>query len=282
MDRRKVLIIGLGEIGHSNADYMSKKGLAVDGFDINNSAISRAIANGVIRASTTNFAGYQYYIVCISTHQPRDMSEPYLDGMFEIANKLAAEGEEGALVGIDSTVTRGTSSKILNLLHHKMHVVHVPHRFYIHEKQEHGVNQPRVLGGCDACCTEKGREFYNRILGIPLHIVNSVEVAELCKIVENSYRFIEIAFAEELKMFCDRSDINFKDLRAAINTKWNIKILEAKDGIGGHCLPKDSQMFLNLTKDILDTSIIEAAKKVDEKFRIHVARPTEEIQQVIR
>jgi UDP-N-acetyl-D-mannosaminuronic acid dehydrogenase len=98
-------------------------------------------------------------------------------------------------------------------------------------------------------------------------------VAEMCKIVENSYRFMEIAFAEELKMFCDRSGIEFQELRSAINTKWNIKVLEPREGIGGHCLPKDSQMFLNLSKNLLETSIIDAAKKVDVEYRSHIGYP---------
>jgi UDP-N-acetyl-D-mannosaminuronic acid dehydrogenase len=206
------------------------------------------------------------------------MFVPYLDGLLEIAQKLSVEGKTGALVGIDSTVTRGTSNKIMKILQHRMHVAHVPHRFYINEKREHGVQQTRVLGGCDACCVDKARQFYNEILDIPIHIVNSIEVAELCKIIENSYRFMEIAFVEELRVFCDRSGIDFEDLRSAINTKWNIKLLEAKQGIGGHCLPKDSQMFLNLLKNVLDVSIIEAAKKVDEQYRSHIQGSLEKVQ----
>ena len=84
---------------------------------------------------------------------------------------------------------------------------------------------------------------------------------------------MEIAFAEELKMFCDRSGLSFEELRGAINSKWNIKILEAKEGIGGHCLPKDSQMFLNLEKNVLDTTIIEAAKVIDKQYRSHAKLP---------
>ena len=269
-NNNKVLVIGLGQIGYSNAEYMTMKGLKVDGYDISDKAVQRAIDDQVIRKKATNFAGYDYYIICISTHQPSDMFQPYLDGLFEIARQLSYEGKQGALVGIDSTITRGTSEKVLEMLRHKMHVVHVPHRFYINEKHDHGVRQTRVIGGCEPCCIDKARQFYGDLLDIPLHPVESVEVAELCKIVENSYRFMEIAFAEELKMFCDRSGINFADLRSAINTKWNIKVLEPRDGIGGHCLPKDSQMFLNLSKNLLETSIIDAAKKVDEEYRAHI------------
>lgn len=271
MISKKVLVIGLGQIGYSNAEYMTMKGLDVDGFDISEHAVKRAIDDQVIRKKASSFSGYDYYIICISTHRPEDMFQPHLDGLFDIAKRLSYEGKAGALVGIDSTITRGTSEKVLQILRHRMHVVHVPHRFYINEKHDHGVRQTRVIGGCADCCIAEAKQFYGDMLDIPLHFVNSIEVAELCKIVENSYRFMEIAFAEELKMFCDRSDIDFSELRNAINTKWNVKVLEAKEGIGGHCLPKDSQMFLGLLKNVLDTSIIEAAKKVDGEYRQHIS-----------
>jgi UDP-N-acetyl-D-mannosaminuronic acid dehydrogenase len=274
MNCKKVLVIGLGQIGYSNAEYMTIKGLSVDGYDINEKAVQRALDDQVIRKRAHGFAGYDYYIVCISTHRPDDMFSPYLDGLYDIAKRLSYEGKAGALVGIDSTITRGTSEKIKEILGHRLHVVHVPHRFYVHEKSDHGVRQTRVVGGCGECCIEKARQFYGVMLDIPLHPVRSIEVAELCKIVENSYRFVEIAFAEELRMFCERSGIDFAELREAINTKWNIKVMEARDGIGGHCLPKDSQMFLSLSKNVLDSSIIEAAKKVDAEYRYHISDPT--------
>lgn len=267
---KKVLIVGLGEIGSSNAEYMTKRGLSVDGYDINENALNKAISDGIIRQKATSFSGYDFYIICISTHNPHDMFLPYQQGILEIAEEIAREGKEGALLGIDSTITRGTTKSVLGIVRHKLHVVHVPHRYYKNEKDVHGVNQTRVIGSCEKCCLEKGKEFYNEILGIPLYPVSIADVAEMTKIVENSYRYVEIAFAEELRMFCDRSSIDFHELRNAINTKWNIKILEAKDGIGGHCLPKDSQMFLNLTTNLLETSMIGAAKKIDLDYRNHI------------
>ncbi len=270
MKSKKVLIIGLGQIGYSNAQYMTSQGLYVDGYDISEKAVHRALENRVIRNKATSFEGYDYYIICISTHNPDNMFMPFLDGLFEITNRLSREGKTGALVGIDSTITRGTSNKVKEILKHKLHVVHVPHRYYANERMEHGVRQTRVLGGCEPCCVKEAMHFYGDMLDIPLHIVSFIDVVELSKLVENSYRFLEIAFAEELKIFCDRSGINFDELRRAVNTKWNIKILEARDGIGGHCLPKDSQMFLNMSRNVLQSSIIEAAKMVDLKYRLHI------------
>lgn len=274
---KKILVIGLGQIGYSNAEYMTSLGLNVDGYDISPKAVTRALENGVIQRESKNFIGYDYYVICISTHRPEDMFVPFLDGLFDIARKIAHEAKTDALVGIDSTITRGTSEEIKKILGHRLHVVHVPHRFYIHEQKEHGVKQTRVIGGCNPCCLREGKYFYGKLLQIPIHEVSSVDVVELCKVVENSYRFMEIAFAEELKMVCDSSSVNFDELRNAINTKWNTKILEARDGIGGHCLPKDSQMFLDFSRNILVTSLIRAAKMVDEQYRFHQARKSHQV-----
>jgi nucleotide sugar dehydrogenase len=269
--RKKIVIIGLGQIGYSNAEYLHSLGLHVDGFDISDRAVERAIHDGVIEKKAPSFAGYDYYLICISTHQPNDMFVPNHDGIMEVAYRIAKEGKQGALIGIDSTIPKGTSRKVLALLNHRMHVVHVPHRYYGPEKQNHGVNQMRVIGGCEPCCTSEGTKFYGQMLGIPLYEVSSVEVAEMTKIVENSYRFLEIAFAEELKMVSDSIGINFDELRRAVNTKWNIKILEAQEGIGGHCLPKDTEMFLSVAKNALDSSILSAAKMVDHKYRFYLS-----------
>jgi nucleotide sugar dehydrogenase len=268
---KKTLIIGLGQIGFSNAEYMKSIGLKVDGFDISNESIQRAINAGIIEKAATSFEGYDNYIICISTHLPSDMFVPYLDGIYELAKRLAYEGKAGALIGIDSTVPRGTSDKIKEIVGHRLHVCHVPHRFYIHEKKDHGVNQTRVLGASDMCCENKAIEFYHDILGIPLFQTSKVDVAELSKIVENSYRYLEIAFAEELKMVCDGIGINFNELREAINTKWNVKILEVHGGIGGHCLPKDSEMVLEMSRKYVKSSLLETAKKVDLQYRTHVS-----------
>jgi UDP-N-acetyl-D-mannosaminuronic acid dehydrogenase len=269
---KKILIIGLGQIGHSNAEYMTSLGLHVDGYDINKEAIARAIRDKVIQKGATDFQGYDYYVVCISTHKPEDMFVPYLDGLVDIAKRLSYEGKTGALVGIDSTVTRGTTQEIKKILGHRLHVVHVPHRFFVHEKEEHGVRQIRVIGGCEPCCIREGKNFYGNLLQIPLHQVSSPDIAELTKVVENSYRYLEIAFAEEIKMVCDNASLNFDELRDAINTKWNIEVLDARDGIGGHCLPKDSQMFLDFSRNSVVTSMIRAAKMVDAQYRFHLTQ----------
>jgi UDP-N-acetyl-D-mannosaminuronate dehydrogenase len=103
-------------------------------------------------------------------------------------------------------------------------------------------------------------------LAIPMHPVSSVEVAELTKIIENAHRYLQIAFAEELYLYCKSNGISFPELRESLNTKWNVDILEPRDGIGGHCLPKDTKMFIN-SSNTIKSKILQAAMEIDEDYR---------------
>jgi UDP-N-acetyl-D-mannosaminuronic acid dehydrogenase len=99
-----------------------------------------------------------------------------------------------------------------------------------------------------------------------MHPVSDIEIAELAKIVENADRYLQIAFAEDLYLYCQANNISFPELRDAINTKWNVHILEPREGIGGHCLPKDTKMFLQSSKSI-KSKILQAAIEVDQDYR---------------
>jgi nucleotide sugar dehydrogenase len=267
VNKSNILIIGLGQIGYHDAEYMTSRGLNVDGYDVNPEAVQRAVQHKIIRKQASTFRGYDYYVIAVSTHNPSNIAQPSFDALFQTAEKLSYQGKKNALVAIESTVTKGTSEEIQDIMGHRLHVAHVPHRFYGEEKEEHGVRQLRVLGGCRKCCTDKAVRFYELTMGVPVFRVSSIELAEMSKVIENSYRFLEIAFAEELKMMCDAFGWSFDELRIAVNSKWNVKILEARQGIGGHCLPKDSQMYLDLSNSVAQTSIIGSAKFVDREYK---------------
>ena len=99
--------------------------------------------------------------------------------------------------------------------------------------------------------------------------VTYIAVAELTKIIENSHRYIQIAFAEELYLYCKSNNIRFAELRDSLNTKWNVEILEPRDGIGGHCLPKDTKMFIN-SSNTINSKILQAAIEIDENYREYI------------
>jgi nucleotide sugar dehydrogenase len=226
-------------------------------------------------------------MVCISTHNPADVFAPDTTGLISVANKLSREGKEGALVVIESTVPQGTSRRFCEIIGHKLHVVHAPHRWYSVEESEHGVNQPRVIGGVYDCCLKLGMKFFTgtdsadkdsktlKGLGVPMMPLSRIDLAELTKIIENSHRYLQIAFAEELFLYAQANGVDFWELRKALNSKWNVKILEPRGGIGGHCLPKDTKMFLN-SSNLVRSKIISAAMEADDEYKRYVltASPT--------
>jgi UDP-N-acetyl-D-mannosaminuronate dehydrogenase len=116
----------------------------------------------------------------------------------------------------------------------------------------------------------------SRSLGIPMHPVSKVEIAELSKITENAHRYLQIAFAEDLYLYCQANNINFSELRDALNTKWNVNILEPREGIGGHCLPKDTKMFLQSSKSIR-SKILSSAIEVDQDYRQYMQNPQNKV-----
>jgi UDP-N-acetyl-D-mannosaminuronate dehydrogenase len=286
----RVLVIGLGQLGLPVAKYIKQRGgFDVYGYDISSKAMDRAQTTAGIKKAT-NFSDFDVYILCISTHKPEDMFSPQIEGLLSIIDKISKEAKNGALVSIESTIPKGTSKKVFEMLNHKLHVAHAPHRWYALEEQEHGVNQVRVIGGVCDCCLKIAMYFYDgrsenmnnsssssssfsneekskaKSLGIPMHPVSDIEIAELAKIIENADRYLQIAFAEDLYIYCQANNISFPELRDAVNTKWNVHILEPREGIGGHCLPKDTKMFLQSSKSI-KSKILQAAIEVDQGYR---------------
>jgi UDP-N-acetyl-D-mannosaminuronic acid dehydrogenase len=295
----KVVVIGLGRLGLPVAKYIKEKGFDVYGYDINEKAMGIAESNYGIK-KTSHFGDFDILIICVSTHRSEDMFSPQIDGLMSVMEKISREAKTGALISIESTIPKGTSKKVFEKVDHRLHVVHAPHRWYALEEQIHGVNQLRVIGGVSNCCLQFGLKFYDGNEGkeekesdpqssssspsiplpssindgtlslkIPMHPVSSTEVAELTKIIENSHRYLQIAFAEELYLYCKSNNISFSELRNSLNTKWNVEISEPRDGIGGHCLPKDTKMFIN-SSNTIRSKILEAALEIDEDYREYI------------
>jgi UDP-N-acetyl-D-mannosaminuronic acid dehydrogenase len=276
----KVVIIGLGQLGLPVAKYVRERGFETYGYDISAEAMNRAEKKAAIKMAANEFRGSNYnhdfdvYIITVSTHKPEDIFSPQIDGLLSIVNRISKGARKGALLSIESTISQGTTRKVYEMLDHRLHVVHAPHRWYALEEEYHGVNQPRVIGGVCDCCIKRGMEFYSggggtnadKCLGIPMHPVSKVEIAELTKVIENSHRYLQIAFAEELYLYCQGNNISFPELRDALNTKWNVDILEPREGIGGHCLPKDTKMFLESSQSIR-SKILPAAMQIDHDYR---------------
>jgi nucleotide sugar dehydrogenase len=260
----KVCVLGLGQIGLPTAKYIAEKGFDVQGYDISEAAVKRA-ENNSIKATgewrEVRPAGV--YVICVSTLLKGD--EPDLTPIFDVCEKISEKAGPESLISVESTIIPGTCRKVYKEIF-KEHVtlVHTPHRYWAENPTEYGVKQKRLMGAIDEKSMAKGLSFYKNHLEMPLHIVPSIEIAEMAKVAENAYRYVQIAFAEELKMGCEKLGLDFENVREACNTKWNIGILEARDGIGGHCLPKEIRYFASLSEyNILSRS----AMAVDTAYR---------------
>lgn len=266
----KVCIVGLGQIGYPVAQYVKAKGLDTYGYDINAAAVGKASEIGV--KATNNFKEVpkaDAYIISVTTGQTDGC--PDLTAVFDVCRKISKQAASSTLISIESTIVPGTSKKVFKeIFKSKMNLVHVPHRYWADEPEKHGVNQIRVIGAVNPESLKVGLKLYQDTLGIPLHVCPTIEVAEMCKITENSHRYLQIAFAEDLKMLCDKIGVNFEDLRAAMNTKWNVELPEARDGIGRHCLPKD----IRYVSSLAPSTLLDAAMKVDEQYRGWLAKQT--------
>ena len=161
IDTSKILVIGLGQLGLPVAKYIQDKGFDVYGYDINPLMMKKRVKQDWVKKQLLILI---ILISILSVFQHITLKIcflPNVDGIISVAKKISLAARDGALVSIESTIPKGTSRKIFELMNHRLHVVHAPHRWYSLEEKEHGVNQPRVIGGVSSCCLNKGLSFYD-------------------------------------------------------------------------------------------------------------------------
>ncbi len=242
----KVCVIGLGTIGTPTIKHIHEKGLQTFGYDLAKKSI------GGIKTYTNwkLVPKPEIYVITVSSES------------VETVCKMISEKDKNCLVSIESTVPAGTCRKI-SKSYDLRNLVHCPHRYWAEKPMAHGIKQQRVIGAVNKQSLKKGLEFYHD-LAIPVHVCPTIEIAEMCKVAENAYRFVQIAFAEELRLICEDKNISFEEVRTACNTKWNTQILEARDGIVGSCLPKDVRYLRNMARNV---PLIEGAIITDEIYK---------------
>jgi UDP-N-acetyl-D-mannosaminuronic acid dehydrogenase len=252
----KVVVLGLGNIGFPVLKHVSKVFLKTSGFDIRETAIAHAIANGLKASAQLEWASI--YVITVNTWY-----KGYSD-MSAVENCVRKIGSLNpkALVCFESTLSIGTCRR-LSRKYNLRYAAVCPHRWWKQDEANYGVVQTRVLGALNRESYERAIKFYCD-LKIPVVVVSSLEVAEASKLVENTYFYLRIAYAEELKLMCNSNGIEFGELRRAVNTKWNVDMADAMEGIGGECLPKD---ILFLIESCQSTSLLKGAIASDIQYK---------------
>jgi nucleotide sugar dehydrogenase len=252
-----VCVMGLGNIGSPVVRHISKIYKHAIGYDISQEAVKTAQQNGI--NATTQLPKADIYVIAVNTWHRNN--QPDMTAI-EDCTKKAAQQNPNALICYESTLTTGTAQKLATK-YNLTNIAVCPHRWWKQEEDKHGVVQTRILGTLNPQSHTKAQNFYNT-LGIPTHTVTNLETAELTKLVENTYYYLRIAYAQELKLLCDENNLNFNELRNAVNTKWNVDLPEARNGIGGECLPKDIQFLINTYPT---TTLLNAAITADKNYQ---------------
>ena len=280
----RACFMGLGYIGLPTAIIAAKHGVDVVGVDINKNVVEttnkgvlhiiepgmeqllqEVIASGKFKAYTEPQESDAYFIVVPTPfkgeHKP-DIS--YVEAATRMVLPLLKAND---LFVIESTSPVGTTEKMMSLIYEtrpelkdKIFIAYCPERVLPGNVIFELENNDRVIGGVNEASTEKAKEFYQTFVKGALHSTNS-RTAEMCKLTENSSRDVQIAFANELSIICDKAGINVWELIDLANKHPRVNILRPGCGVGGHCIAVDPYF---ITADYpKESKIISTAREIN-------------------
>ena len=264
----EVVMIGLGYIGLPTAALISSQHTFVHGVDINQSVVdtinkgeihivepdlenvvSNAVQKGYLFASRSPVEASTYIIV-VPTPFKGD-NEPDISFLEAATKSIIPLLEKGDLYIIESTSPVGTTEKMKEYIYaerpelsDQIYMAYCPERVLPGNVMYELVNNDRVIGGINNKSTKKAVAFYEQYVKGKLHETNA-RTAEMCKLVENSSRDVQIAFANELSLICDKADINVWELIELANKHPRVNILNPGCGVGGHCIAVDPYFIVS-------------------------------------
>ena len=280
----EVVTVGLGYIGLPTSALIASHGTNVLGVDVNKKVVDtinkgsihivepdledivfKAVKKGNLIAST-NASPANVYLIVVPTpfkenHEP-DISyiEAATKGIIPLLKKRD-------LYIIESTSPIGTTEKMMKLIYtsrpelkNEIFIAYCPERVLPGNVMHELVENDRVIGGVDKASTKKAISFYSKYVKGELHATNA-RTAEMCKLVENSSRDVQIAFANELSLICDKATINVWELIRLANKHPRVNILKPGCGVGGHCIAVDPYFITSSFP--LESKIISTAREIN-------------------
>lgn len=280
----KACFMGLGYIGLPTAIISSQHGINVCGVDINPKVVEKtnrgelhivepglqdllkkAVASKSLVASTTPVESDVYLIVVPTPFKAKH--EPDISYVESATKAVIPFLKEGDLYIIESTSPVGTTEQMAELifserpeLKGRIHIAYCPERVLPGNVIYELVNNDRVIGGIDDASADAAADFYGKFVTGQLHKTNC-RTAEMCKLVENSSRDVQIAFANELSMICDRAGINVWELICLANKHPRVNILQPGCGVGGHCIAVDPYFITSAFPN--EAKIIAQARSIN-------------------
>lgn len=299
----KVCVVGLGYIGLPTAAFIASKGIKVVGIDVNEryvslinegkvpffepgfeELLSKVVSEGNLVAQAEQVQA-DAYIVCVPTpfQDNHKVDTKYIRAASEA---LAPHLRPGALVVLESTSPPGTTEDMAEHLielrpdlslndedESAIFIAHCPERVLPGQIMEEMENNDRVIGGLTPKGTELARDLYATFCTAELLMTNAT-TAEMAKLTENSFRDVNIAFANELSLICDRLGIDVWELIELANHHPRVNILQPGPGVGGHCIAVDPWFIVSAAPE--EAKLIKLARDVNDD------KPEWVIEQVVK
>lgn len=299
MSFEKIAVFGLGYIGLPTAAMFASKKQKVIGVDVNQHAVDTinkgkihivepdldmmvhaAVSEGYLEATTIAEPADAFLIAVPTPFLPisneSDIPAPDLKYIESVAKSIAPVLKKGDLVILESTSPVGATEQLASWLaadrpdlrfpessdcDADVNIAHCPERVLPGHVVRELVENDRVIGGLTQKCSERAVELYQIFVQGDCVITNA-RTAEMAKLTENSCRDVQIAFANELSIICDKLDINVWELISLANRHPRINILQPGPGVGGHCIAVDPWFIVSKTP--AEAQLIHTARKVND------------------
>ena len=287
VEKKVVAVIGLGYIGLPTAALLASKGHTVLGMDVNehvvdtinrgeihivepdlDTYVSSAVARGLLSAHSS-VQKADVYMLCVPTpfHSGDGIPTPNTDYVIQAAKSAARYIKDNDIVILESTSPVGTTQLVLNVLRNagvdvaNISLAYCPERVLPGNIMRELIENDRVIGGIDKKSTEIVANFYRSFVTGDI-LETDDATAEMCKLTENSFRDVNIAFANELSQICDGKGIDVCELIRLANHHPRVNILSPGTGVGGHCIAVDPWFIVS--GDPVNAKIIKQARLVND------------------
>lgn len=283
MYKKKICVIGMGYIGLPTAALLANKDFKVHGVDIKESIINtinkgdihivepeldeyvkKAVKSGNLKAYLEPSAA-DIFIIAVPTPF-HDGYIPNIDYIIDATKKIAPFIEKNNIIILESTSPVGTTEKIQSVLEKEgvdisnIFISHCPERVLPGNIMKELVDNDRIVGGINKKSTIETVNFYKEFVNGEI-LATDAKTAEMAKLTENSFRDVNIAFANELSILCDNLDMDVRKLIELANKHPRVNILNPGPGVGGHCIAVDPWFIIH--KDPENAKLIRTARELN-------------------
>ncbi|MEU6593543.1 nucleotide sugar dehydrogenase [Streptomyces sp. NPDC046881] len=292
-----LVVVGLGYVGLPLARSATAAGLSVVGIDRSRQVVEGLnsgrshiddVTDAEVRTmldqgfgavdSAEAIAGAAAVVVCVPTPLT-DHGSPDLGAVHAVVDDIAAHLAPGTLVVLESTTYPGTTDEVVRprleagglRAGRDFHLAFSPERIDPGNPRFGLENTPKVVGGVTADCTKAARALYERFVGGVVEAKGTRE-AEMAKLLENTYRHVNIALVNEMSMFCHEIGVDLWDaIRCAASKPFGFAPFYPGPGVGGHCIPIDPNYLSYKVRSLgIPFRFVELAQEINQRMPVHV------------